>query len=116
MNVIEVNGSTFKAEVLESPVPVLVDLYSPDCGPCRAIATILEELAEEVGGRAKVVKVNAVEDIYLAATLRVGGYPTLVIFKDGQEAARFVGLRTKEKLKSALGMAVSAVGIGPSSV
>jgi thioredoxin 1 len=105
MNVIEVNSSSFKGEVLESPVPVLVDLYSPDCGPCRAMATILEELADEVGGQAKVVKVNAVEDIYLAAALRIGGYPTLVVFKGGQEVARFAGLRSKEKLKEALGVA-----------
>ncbi len=105
MKLIEVTCGSFKAEVLESAVPVLVDAYSPDCGPCRAIAPILEELAEELQGQAKVVKVNAVEDIYLAAALRIGGYPTLVVFKDGQEVARFAGLRSKEKLKEALGVA-----------
>ena len=105
MKLIEVTCGSFKAEVLESAVPVLVDAYSPDCGPCRAIAPILEELAEEVRGRAKVVKFNAVEDLYLAAALHVGGYPTLVVFKDGQEVARFAGLRSKEKLKEALGVA-----------
>jgi thioredoxin 1 len=105
VKLIEVNSGTFQAEVLESPVPVLVDAYSPTCGPCRAIVPLLGELAKEVRGRAKVVKVNAVEDVYLAAALRIGGYPTLVVFKDGQEVARFAGVRSKEKLKEALGVA-----------
>jgi thioredoxin 1 len=105
MNVIEVDSGSFKAEVLESPVPVLVDAYSPACGPCRAAAPILEELAEEVRGKAKVVKANAAEEIYLAAALRISAYPTFLVFRGGQEVARLVGLRSKEKLKEALGVA-----------
>ncbi len=105
MNVIEVNSGNFRTEVLESSLPVLVDAYSPGCGPCRAIAPILETLAEEVRGQAKVAKFNATEDIYLAAALRIGGYPTLVVFHGGKETARFAGVRSKATLKEALGIA-----------
>ena len=101
-NIIEVNSGNFKAEVLESPLPILVDAYSPDCGPCRAAAPILEELAEEVRGRAKIVKVDAVEDVFLAAALRVAAYPSFIVFRDGREVARLVGLRTKKQLREAL--------------
>ena len=100
--VIEINSGTFRAEVLESPVPVLVDAYSPSCPPCRAAVPVLEELAEEVRDKAKVVKLNAVEEVYLAVALRVNAFPTFLVFKDGNEVARLVGLRSKERLREAL--------------
>ncbi len=102
MNVIAVNSGSFKSEVLESPLPVLVDAYRPDCRPCQVIAPVLEELADEMRGRVKVVKFDAEAELYLSAALRVASVPTLLVFKGGQEVVRMVGLRTKAHLQEAL--------------
>jgi len=102
MNVIEVNSGNFRTEVLESSVPVLVDAYRPGCRPCQAAASILEELADEMRGQVKIVKFDADEELYLTAALRISAVPTFLVFKDGQEVARMVGLSTKEHLRVAL--------------
>jgi thioredoxin 1 len=80
---IEATATTFAQEVLQSPVPVLVDFWAPWCGPCRASAPVIETLAKEFEGRAKVVKVNCDNFGQLAASYGVRGIPAFVVFKNG---------------------------------
>jgi thioredoxin 1 len=88
----------FAEEVLQSPVPVLVDFASTWCPPCRVLAPILERVAAEAAGRAKVVSVAGDEFPSLAARFAVKGYPTVVAFSNGQERARHLGATSKNKL------------------
>lgn len=103
-NVINATDDTFKAEVIESPLPVLVDFYADHCGPCRQLAPILKDLADEIQGRAKVVKVNAQENPGLSLDHGIGAVPTLIVFRGGEEIRRLVGLQSKESLLNALGL------------
>ena len=86
-NVTEVTDATFQTEVLNSTVPVLVDFWAPWCGPCRAIAPLLDELAGEYAGKAKVVKINVDDHQAVAQRYRVSSIPNLIVFKNGQVAA-----------------------------
>ena len=92
-----VNDASFDAEVLKSDTPVLVDFWAPWCGPCRAIAPIMESLAEEYGDKLKVVKVNTDESQDVAATHRIRSIPTVMLFKDGAKAGQLVGAVPKSK-------------------
>lgn len=92
------NGDNFEGEVLNSKVPVLVDFYADWCGPCKMMAPIVENLATELDGKGKVGKVNVDENQDLAIKYNVMSIPTLIIFKDGKEVKRFVGVRDKEEL------------------
>ncbi|MFT3785143.1 MAG: thioredoxin [Tepidisphaeraceae bacterium] len=86
------------AELVErSPLPVLVDLWAPWCGPCRMIAPTIEELATEYAGRVRVAKLNTDENPRTADRLRISGIPTLVIFRAGREVDRIVGLAQKHR-------------------
>ncbi len=76
----------------------LVDFWAPWCGPCRMQGPIVEEIAEEMAGKAKIGKLNVDENQAVAAKFGVSGIPTIIIFKDGKEAERFVGLHPKEVL------------------
>jgi thioredoxin 1 len=96
-----VGKAEFEAEVLRSRVPVLVDFWSPLCGPCKAIAPTIEELAGSVQG-AQVVKVNVDDNLDLAVEHRISGIPALLFFKDGREAARHVGTRSRQVLSAEL--------------
>jgi len=102
----EIGDDNFKADVLEASVPVLVDFWAPWCGPCKAIAPVLEEIAGEYDGRAKIVKMNVDDHQNTAATYGVRSIPNLIVFKDGQVAQQIVGAVAKAKLTEALDSAI----------
>ncbi|MDR1465687.1 MAG: thioredoxin [Oscillospiraceae bacterium] len=95
---IKVTAETFEAEVLQSKTPVLVDFWAPRCLPCRMLAPLLEELAEELGDQIKICKADADEELTLALQYGVMALPTLMLFRDGKAADTTVGLPTKEEL------------------
>lgn len=97
-----VTDSTFKQEVLESPIPTLVDFWAAWCAPCRAIAPMVEELAKQYAGKVKVVKLNVDENPRTASDFRIMGIPTLLLFKGGTVVEQVVGLVPKPKLEAAL--------------
>jgi len=99
---VEVNGNNFQQEVLKSSVPVLVDFWAPWCMPCRMLAPTVEKLAEENEGKLKVCKLNTDENQNIAAQYGIQGIPTLIVFKEGKEVGRTVGVMSKEKLQEKL--------------
>lgn len=96
--VAHVAAESFESEVLRAPGPVLVDFYATWCGPCRALAPVVGEIAREKGGALKVVKVDVDEAQEAAASLGVLSIPTLVLFRNGREVWRHVGAAPKEAL------------------
>lgn len=99
-NVSEVTDNNFQAEVLESDVPVLVDFWAPWCGPCRAVAPVVEEIAGEKAGQLKVSKLNTDDNQQTAIKYNVLSIPTLIVFKNGQEVKRVTGAYPKKKLEA----------------
>ncbi|MEA5471139.1 thioredoxin [Spirulina sp. 06S082] len=98
----EVSDSTFKQEVLESNVPVLVDFWAPWCGPCRMVAPVVEEIANQYEGQVKVVKLNTDENPDIASQYGIRSIPTLMIFKGGQRVDMVVGAVPKTTLANTL--------------
>jgi len=98
----EVNESNFEAEVLESSVPVLVDFWAEWCGPCKMLAPVLDEIAVETAGRAKVVKVNVDQNANLAARFGIQAIPTLLYFANGTLRDRSMGFAGKKAIVSRL--------------
>ncbi len=103
-----ISDDSFRSEVIESTVPVLVDFWAPWCGPCRMVAPVIEAIAEKMDGKVKFVKLNTDENQKTAIDYQIMGIPTLLIFKDGQEAERIVGFRPQQEIESVLNNLVSA--------
>ncbi len=101
-SVAEVTDNNFQAEVLESEVPVLVDFWAPWCGPCRMVAPVVEEIAQERAGQLKVVKMNTDENQNTAVAYNIMSIPTLILFRNGQPAKTVIGAYPKRKLEAEL--------------
>jgi len=101
-NVGDVTDATFEVEVLKAETPVLVDFWAPWCGPCRAIAPVVEEIANEFSGKLKVLKLNTDENPKTAQSYRISGIPSLMVFKNGQPVEQVVGAVPKSTLTAAV--------------
>jgi len=100
--IVALTQENFAQQVLQSPVPVLVDFWAEWCGPCKMIAPLLDELADEYDGKVKIGKVNIDEQQSLAAEYGVRAIPTLLLFNQGQVADQMVGARSKRDFKNSL--------------
>jgi len=101
-SIVTLTRENFSQQVLQSPKPVLVDFWAEWCGPCKMIAPLLDELADEYDGKVKVGKVNIDEQQQLAAEYGVRAIPTLLVFRNGEVADQLVGARSKRDLKASL--------------
>lgn len=97
-NTTAVTDSTFENEVLNSPIPVLVDFWAEWCGPCRALAPKLEEVASELAGKVKIVKVNVDENPGTPGKYGIRGIPAMLLFKSGSEVGQLVGNHPKDDI------------------
>ncbi|MBU6197816.1 MAG: thioredoxin [Candidatus Melainabacteria bacterium] len=98
----EVNDVNFDTEVINSDLPVLVDFWAPWCGPCRALAPVIDQLAEEYSGKAKIVKLNTDDNPNIAVQFRINSIPTMILFKDKKPVDMLVGALSKEKIQEAI--------------
>ncbi len=100
--VLHMNAASLSPESLAQQGVVLVDFWAPWCSPCRMVAPIIEQLAQEFAGRASVGKLNIDEDEEAAAAYRIASIPTMIVFKDGKEVERIIGARPRAYLSAAL--------------
>jgi len=101
-NIFEVTDSTFEKEVLQSDVPVLVDFWAPWCGPCRAIAPVIDELSTEYGEKLKVGKCNVDDNPKTPSRYGIRAIPTLIIFKGGNVSEQITGAVAKSQIAAAI--------------
>jgi thioredoxin 1 len=97
----EITDANFETEVLNSDIPVMVDFWAPWCGPCRALAPVIDQVAEEFAGKVKVVKLNTDENPESAVKFRITSIPNLIIFKQGKPVDQLIGAVGKEKIAEA---------------
>ncbi len=95
--IVDITNNTFEESVIKADKPVVVDFWAAWCGPCRMVAPIMEELAEDFSGKVNIAKVNVDEQGELAAQFRIMSIPTVLIFKNGQIAEKIVGARAKNE-------------------
>ena len=98
MSVIELNKENFEKEVMEAEVPVLIDFWANWCGPCRMMSPIIDKIAEEMGDKVKVCKVNVDENHELAEKYEIMTIPAFIIVKNGAETGRTIGVQPKEDI------------------
>lgn len=103
----EVTDATWETDVVKSDLPVLVDFWAPWCGPCRMVAPIVEELAQEYAGKVNFLKINTDENPMVPAKFGIRSIPTLLIFKGGELKGTIVGFRPKSDLKKRLDEALA---------
>jgi len=104
MDPIKLNQENFETIVAQSDRPVLVDFWAEWCGPCKMLNPVLKDIAAEAGGRVAIAKINVDEEPELASRFRVQSIPTLVVFKNGAEQSRLVGLAPKRKILEQLSL------------
>ena len=101
-NLKSVNENNFKQEVINTQIPVLVDFYATWCGPCKMLAPILDKVAEKLEHKIKIVKLDTDEASKIAAEYQISGVPCLILFKNGQEVKRIIGLQAEHVLVAQL--------------
>ena len=101
-NLVELNDANWEKEVVQSDIPVLVDIWAPWCMPCKMIAPIVEEMSEEYAGKLKVGKLNVDENPSTAAEYGIRNIPTLLVLKNGEVAEKVVGVVGKDKITAAV--------------
>lgn len=104
---IEVNDINFDQAVLKADLPVLVDFWAPWCGPCRMVAPILEELAEEYSGKIAIGKLNVDENMNSAKKFSINSIPTMILFSKGKPVQQMVGARPKKELREIINGAIT---------
>ena len=107
MSTVKVTDSSFQDDVLSAAVPVVVDFWAEWCGPCKMIGPLLEEIAKELEGKVKIVKVNVDENPGIAGQLGIRSIPTLMLYKDGKVASQKVGAAPKGELKKWIDAAIN---------
>jgi thioredoxin 1 len=101
---LDVTTQNFEQEVIQSSTPVLVDFWAEWCGPCHAVAPVLDRIVEERSGALKLVKVNIDNENELASRFGVASIPTMILFKDGEPSAAVIGAQPKGAIERALGL------------
>jgi len=107
-NVKEFTDTNWTSEVLDSPLPVVVDFWAPWCGPCRTLGPTIEKIANDYDGRVKVGKMNTDENMETPGSLRITAIPTVLVFQQGREVDRLVGVNPETKFKAALDKLVTS--------
>jgi thioredoxin 2 len=102
-----VTDATFSAMVESSPLPVLLDLWAPWCGPCRMVSPVIDALAAELAGRVRVAKMNVDDNPATAARFKISGIPALLVLKEGRETGRIVGAQPKAEILRRLEQAIA---------